>query len=168
MIYRNAPCAARLLAITYYNARAMTKSASITVHVHASAAHAFPLFDPVNEMNWDPQWNPELLGSRVEEGLVFLVGDGEEKATWVIDRYDPIAHVIGYVAVTKSMLTRIRIQVVPDGIQSVASVTYTRTALNPESEAAVKHFAAHFPTQAQHWEAAINSYLERAKNQSNH
>ena len=141
----------------------MTRSASIVVHVHAPPDVAFPLFDPVNETKWDPEWKPVLLGERVEEGLVFLVDDGGKKSTWLIDRYDPDTRTVAYVVVTPSMLTRIRIQVVPDGPQSVATVAYTRTALDEDGVKMVEHFAVHFPSQAPHWEGAINGYLDSAK-----
>jgi len=138
---------------------ALTKTASIVVHVHASADAAFPLFDPVNETKWDPEWKPRLLGDRVDEGLVFVVGDGDGKSTWLIDRYDVSTRSIGYVVVGKSLLTRIAIHVAPAGTQSTATVTYTRTALDDDGRNAVERFAAHFPTQAPHWEGAINGYL---------
>jgi|GEM_PF-5532463 len=141
----------------------MTASASIVVRVHAPADVAFPLFDPVNETKWDPDWKPRLLGPRVEEGLVFLVGDGDDKSTWLIDRYEPAARSIGYVAVTASLVTRIHIVVVPDGARSVATVTYARTALDGHGAKAVEHLAAHFGAQGPHWEAAINGYLDAAK-----
>lgn len=137
----------------------MTKSATIVVHVHASADAAFPLFDPINEMKWDPDWKPQLLGDRVAEGLVFLVNDNGDKSTWLIDRYDPVTRTIAYVALRGSTLTRIRIDVSPDGDQSLARVAYTRTALDDAGVKAVEHFAAHFPSQGPHWESAINGYL---------
>jgi hypothetical protein len=139
---------------------AMTQTATIVVHLHADADAAFPLFDPVNESKWDPDWKPQLLGGRVEEGLVFLVEQGGSKSTWVVDRYDPPARTIGYVVVTATTLTRILIRITPNDTQSVATVTYTRTALDEHGINDVEHFAAHFPSQAPHWERAINDYLD--------
>ena len=138
----------------------MTRTVTILVHVDADADTAFPLFDPVNETKWDSSWKPKLLGDHVEEGLVFLVEHGGKKSTWVVDRYDPENRTIGYIAVTASILTRILISVTASDSTSVATVTYTRTALNEDGACEVERFAAHFPSQASHWEEAINSYLD--------
>jgi hypothetical protein len=138
---------------------ALTKTARIVLHLNAPADSAFPLFDPVNETKWDPQWKPRLLGDRVEEGLVFLVGDGESRSTWLLDRYDPVHYRIAYVVAGPSTLTRIAIELRPTQSTSVATVTYTKTALDPDAVPSVEHFAAHFPAEAPHWESAINSVL---------
>jgi hypothetical protein len=129
------------------------------LHLNATPAVAFPLFDPVNESKWDPYWKPHLLGDRVEEGLVFLVGDGPDRMTWMIDRYDPAAHRISYVVAGPSTLTRIAIQLVSEGRGSKATVTYTKTALDAQAIPKVEHFAQHFPLEREHWESAINSIL---------
>src|SRR5579884_3641475 len=70
------------------SATTVTEIASIVLHLNAAPDAAFPLFDPVHESKWDPRWQPHLLGNRVEEGLVFLVGDGDDRTTWMIDRYE--------------------------------------------------------------------------------
>lgn len=137
----------------------MTKTATIVLHLNAPANIAFPLFDPVNETKWDPQWKPRLLGDRVAEGLVFLVGEGESRTAWLVDRYDPADHRIAYVVAGRSTLTRIAIQLQDARSASTATVTYTKTALDPEAVASVEHFAAHFPLEAPHWETAINGVL---------
>ena len=140
----------------------MTKSASIVLHLNASPGTAFRLFDPVNESKWSPDWKPRLLGSRVEEGLVFLVGEGEGRTTWLLDRYDPANHRIAYVVAAPSVLTRIVIGLKPHGPGAVATVTYIKTALDEHATASVEHFVEHFPAEQSHWESAINAALERA------
>lgn len=137
----------------------VTKSASIVLHLHAAPDVVFPLFDPVNEMKWDPSWKPQLLGDRIEEGLVFLVGDGEDRATWVVDRYDPVARRIGYVVAGRSTLTRIIVQVQAAGVESKATVTYKKTALDDDAVSNVTTFGEHFAQEQSHWEAAINAVL---------
>src|SRR6185312_4595855 len=112
-----------------------------------------------NEAKWDPDWKPRLLGNRVEDGLVFLVGDGADRATWLIDRYDPAAHRIAYVVAEQSTLTRIFVDVEPDGAGSRATVTYLKTALDAQAIPKVEHFARHFPLERDHWESAINAIL---------
>jgi len=139
----------------------MTRSASIVLHLNALPSAAFPMFDPVNETKWDPQWKPRLLGARVEEGLAFLVGDGEHRTTWLVDRYDPVNHRIAYVVAAPSVLTRIVIGLNADERGTVATVTYTKTALDEHAAPSVEHFVQHFPAEQTHWESAINAALER-------
>lgn len=140
----------------------MTKSVSFELHLRASPDAAFPLFDPVNEMRWDPQWKPRLIGDTVDEGLVFLVGEGEHRTTWLLDRYDPIGHHIAYVVSARSTLTRILINLRPEAGGCAATITYLKTALDPQALPSIEHFAKHFPLERQHWESAINAVLEPA------
>lgn len=139
----------------------MTKSVSISLRLNASPEAAFPMFDPVNETKWDPQWKPQLLGSRVEEGLVFLVGEGKQRTTWLLDRYDPIHHHIAYVVAGPSVLTRIVIGLKPANAGTIANVTYIKTALDEDGNASIDHFVKHFPAEQPHWESAINAALAR-------
>ena len=139
----------------------MTKHVHFTLQLNAPPAAAFPLFDPVNETKWDPDWKPQLLGDRVEEGLVFLVGDGRDRTTWLLDRYEPNAFRIAYVVAARSTLTRINIALEPRAGGSTATVTYTKTALDSEGVTIVDHFIEHFPSERRHWESAINAVLDR-------
>lgn len=138
---------------------ALTLAATIVLHLNAAPAVAFPFFDPVNETRWDPTWQPQLLGDRVREGLVFLVGDGDARAVWLVDRYDPQTHHVAYVVTAAHVLSRIDITLQPTTTGSVATVAYTKTALDDEGEPIVRHFAGHFPSQRRHWESAINAVL---------
>ena len=139
---------------------AVTVQASIVLHLAAPPAIAFPMFDPVNETKWDPSWNPALLGGTVRQGLVFLTDDERGRATWLLDRYDPASYSLRYVVTAPQTLDQIDISLRPDGdTQSIATVTYTRTSLDPAADERVKHFGMHFPLQASHWESAINGVL---------
>lgn len=141
----------------------MTERASFTVRLAASPSEAFPYFEPANEMQWDPDWHPRLLGDRVEAGLVFLVGEGDDRATWVLDVYDPASHRIGYVAVSSTIATRISIDVRADGGGCVATVVYEKTALGEDAVEMVKHVMRHLPSQAPHWESAIGAAINRRR-----
>lgn len=139
---------------------ALTVQASMTLHLAAAPEAAFPLFDPVNESRWDPGWNPQLLGTRVQQGLVFLTDDDRGRSTWLLDVYDPQKYVIRYVVNSPSILDQIDIALQSAGPnRTIATVTYTRTALDPKMEDSVRHFGEHFPSHAAHWESAINSVL---------
>jgi hypothetical protein len=141
-----------------------TARASITLHLHAAPDRAFPMFDPVNESLWAPDWRPTLLGDgRVAEGLVFTTDEQNDRATWLLDRYDRKLGTIRYIIVRTSTLTTIDIIVVPDAGNSIATVTYTRTALDSTAVDAVSEFPHHFSTQGPHWETAINAALDAGK-----
>jgi hypothetical protein len=137
-------------------------TASITLHLHAGADRAFPMFDPVNEARWSPGWRPAFLGGlRVAAGMVFTTEDHSGRATWLLDRYDLSAHVLRYVVFRPAELSMLDISVQPAGPDaSVATVAYTKTALDASAAAGVAAFAHHFPSQGPHWESAINAALE--------
>jgi hypothetical protein len=140
-----------------------TVRTSIALHIHASADHAFPMFNPVNESRWDPDWKPTFVGGmRVASGLVFTTHDENGRTPWLLDRYDTNRRVIRYVLVHPRTLSTIDITVIPDGAKaSVATVTYTRTALDTGGVASVRSLARHFPGQRPHWEQAINATVSR-------
>jgi hypothetical protein len=127
------------------------------------------MFDPVNEALWAPDWRPALLGEgRVASGLVFTTDDAHGRGTWLLDRYDPERRIIRYVTFRPTTLTTIDIAVEPlDPGSSVATVTYTRTALDSSAIAEVTDFARHFPHEGAHWEAAINAALDAQKRPAN-
>jgi hypothetical protein len=92
--------------------------------------------------------------------LVFLVGDGEKRTTWMIDRYEPETSIISYVVAAPSTLARIRIELRPANRRSIATVTYRKTALDDVGAKEVTAFVRHFPSQGPHWERAINAALK--------
>ncbi|MBV8489644.1 MAG: hypothetical protein JO199_03865 [Candidatus Eremiobacteraeota bacterium] len=142
--------------------RALSVRASIAITLEGTPSEAFPFFDPVHETQWDPEWRPQLLDDRVREGLVFFVGEGADRVTWVIARYDERAPRIAYVNVGRSIATRIEIALAPKGSERcTATVDYEKTALDADAESSVRHFAAHFPTQGPRWESAINAVLRK-------
>ena len=138
-----------------------TVRATIVLRLNAAADRAFPMFDPVNETRWSPDWHPTLLGDgHVAAGLVFTTIDEHGRTPWLLDRYDARAREIRYVITRPATLTTIDIAVIPDGARaSVATVTYTRTALEAGAVDSVRAFAHDFPSQGPHWESAINAAL---------
>ena len=76
-------------------------------------------------------------------------------------------HSIRYVVFRPTTLTTVDINVIPqDAGSSVATVTYTRTALDSSAVEPVTHFAQHFPMEGPHWEGAINAALDADKTRS--
>jgi hypothetical protein len=59
----------------------------------------FPLFSPLGEKSWVPQWDPELLhpaGATWEQGLVFRTNEESGDAIWVVSRLERSDHQVEY------------------------------------------------------------------------
>jgi hypothetical protein len=142
-------------------------SAVMTLQLAGPADAAFVMFDPVHESLWSPHWKPQFLGEpNVATGLVFVtVGRAGTQTVWLLDRYDAAARSMRYVNVTAGRtLTQLDITVVPRGpASSEATLRRVETALDPAATDDVRAFAREFPTQAPHWEAAINDALRRSR-----
>ena len=76
-------------------------SREFTFNVKARPPNVFPLLCPVREYDWIPNWSCEMIYS--ESGVAefscvfrtgFLSGDPE---VWVVSRYEPDNHTIGFV-----------------------------------------------------------------------
>jgi len=149
-------------------------SAQVSARVHAERSFSITLrapvdaatsaFGPVVEQAWSPDWRPAFIHpSRpaAVEGAVFTVDEGPLKQIWLLQTWDLKHHVVRYVAVdphAKVSVITITVSSI-SGRMSRATVSFARTALSAEGDAQVRHFAAHFVSQAPHWESAINAYF---------
>ncbi|HEV2688505.1 MAG TPA: hypothetical protein VGV35_08115 [Bryobacteraceae bacterium] len=137
---------------------------NITFDLPAPPATALPLFGPVRESEWSPQWNPAILfpaDQRQVAGAVFTTKQQDAEMVWMLITYDQAALRVEYVIVWPGMCaTRLDISLKPSGPNaSQASVTYRRTALSEAGDKYVKDFAARFPSQRDHWQQAISTRL---------
>ena len=147
------------------------RTESFTLALNAPVAEALPLFGPVREAEWSPDWAPQFIhppeGAQ-RDGVVFTTrhGAAQRIQLWVLTEYDAVAGRITYVVTEPEFLvTEIKIRVVPDGVDGAgcrATVTYRRSALDPSANPVVEHLDAHWAAaQRPHWEAAIRSALAR-------
>jgi hypothetical protein len=140
-------------------------SASIELHLNASPDAAFPLFGPVRESEWAPDWSPvwiyPLDPRQTADGAVFTTPHGTGVSTWVMTVYDTERRTVEYVNfIPGQRVTQISITVGPDtAAASVARVSYRVTAVSDEGSAFVAHFAKEFPGEGPHWEKAINDSI---------
>ena len=146
--------------------RAAVRSFAIELPVPVAAAA--PLFGPVREREWAPQWAPLFVQPAApaqEEGAVFTTSDAHGESLWVLTDYDPDAGRIGYVALQPGVVVaQLRIGLRPAGDSAcVATVTSRRTALSPAGNELVDRFAEHFAQQGAHWQQAIAGALQRAQ-----
>jgi hypothetical protein len=150
--------------------RGQSVSRTGMIELNAPADKAFPLFTPLLEKNWAPEWNPQIIypaNGQVQQGMVFKVSNpGEPDSVWTVLSYDPQQRRIEYLYVTPGLrLVRISIEcreLTPRS--SSASVTYAVTSLSRAGEAYLEGFSeAKSAERMQHWARAINGYLQKVK-----
>jgi hypothetical protein len=138
---------------------------TMTLDLVAAADSVFPLFGPVREASWAPDWHPRMVfptdGSQSADGAVFIVAEGSRDVVWVMTEYDPSARIVRYVHVAPNdYVGQIDIDVTPvSATRARARVTYTLTAISDSGAQVVTRFRAHFGRLAPHWTSAINRYL---------
>ena len=126
-----------------------------------------PLFGANEERKWSPDWNPQFIypqPARDQPGMVFQVTHGQHSSTWVNTAFDLAGGHIQYAYVLNdAMVTVIDIHLsrLSDHKTAVA-VVYERTALIPEANEHVQHFAKGDERAGKEWDDAINGYLAKA------
>src|SRR5256885_3730259 len=111
------------------------RTQSFTIILNGSVADVTPLFGPVREAEWAPDWSPRFIhpsqGAQ-REGVVFTTtgADGKNRL-WLLITYDLGNGRVEYVVITPAFAANeIKIRVLPDGEQhSKATITYRRAAL---------------------------------------
>ena len=144
------------------------RAQSFTIGLNGSVADVTPLFGPVREAEWAPDWSPRFIHPAQgvqREGVVFTTtsGDGRDRL-WLLTTYDLPNGRVEYVVITPAFTaSEIKIRVLSDGERhSRATITYPRFALAPEGNTEVAKLDAHWTEQQQiHWETAINEALAR-------
>jgi hypothetical protein len=139
-----------------------------TIALNGSVADVTPLFGPVREVEWAPDWAPRFIHPPQgvqREGVVFTTATGRGKDRfWLLTTYDVKNGRVEYVVVTPAFTaSEIKIRVFPNGEQHCkATITYRRSALVPEGNEEVANLDAHWAEeQRMHWETAINEALTR-------
>jgi hypothetical protein len=95
---------------------------------------------------------------------VFKVAHGQHNAVWINTALDLTAGHIQYAYVLNdAMATLIDIYATPRGPQKTAvTVVYERTALIPEANEHVQHFAKGDENAGKEWGDAMNAYFAKA------
>lgn len=145
------------------------RAQSFTIGLNGSVADVTPLFGPVRESEWAPDWSPRFIHpvqGEQREGVVFTTtsGDGRDRL-WLLTTYDLRNGRVEYVVMTPAFTaSEIKIRVLSDGERhSRATITYRRSALAPEGNTEVAKLDEHWAEQQRiHWETAINKALTRA------
>jgi hypothetical protein len=146
------------------------RTESFTIGLNGSVADVAPLFGPVREAEWAPDWSPRFIhpAQAVQrEGAVFTTttAHGRDRV-WLLTTYDITNGRVEYVVMTPAFTANeIKIRVVPDGEQHCkATITYRRSALTPEGNEEVAKLDAHWAEEQRiHWEMAINEALAKGR-----
>ena len=133
---------------------------------NAAFEQVTPLFGANEERKWSPEWNPQFVypqPAKDQPGMVFTIMHGQHEAIWVNTAFDLAAGHIQYTYILNdAMATLIDIHLKREGTQKTGvSVVYERTALIPEANEHVQHFAHGDAKADKEWEAAINGYLSK-------
>ena len=144
------------------------RTQAFTIRLNGSVAEVTPLFGPVREVEWAPDWSPHFIypAEGVQrEGAVFTTASAHGgDRLWLLTTYDVANGRVDYVVVTPAFAANeIRIRVVPDGEQHCkATITYRRSALATEGNEEVAKLDAHWAAEQRiHWETAINQALSK-------
>lgn len=122
----------------------------------------FPLFDPVNEIKWSPDFVITSLYPRpfaVIQGAVFqTVHDQQHTTTWLVDTYDKADGRIDYVLFNPdNRITKITIRCRALGADKTeVTVSYAVTGLSVTGNMHVAHYDRAFLDE---WRVAIEGYF---------
>jgi hypothetical protein len=101
-----------------------------TLRVDDDVSKVFPLFSPLGEKSWVPNWNPELLyppDTEWDQGLIFTT----EGAVWVVAALDRATHTVSYYRVEPDRLVaNVRVSCRPErSNRTEVEVSYTFVGL---------------------------------------
>jgi hypothetical protein len=145
------------------------RTQSFTIALNGSVSDVTPLFGPVREAEWAPEWSPRFIhpaqGAQ-EEGVVFTTSGHSKDRLWLLTAYDIREGWVEYVVVTPALTaSEIKIRVVPDGEQHCkATINYRLSALTSGGNEEVAKLGADWAeAQRIHWEKAINGALAKGR-----
>ena len=140
------------------------KQTSNTGHfeVQAPIDKVFPLFDPLNEPKWSPDFRMTPiypLPFVVAKDAIFATArHGGHDATWVINLYEPVSYRIEYLLFKPDFQVR-RISIACVSLapnRTAVSVTYRVTGV---SEQGNRHLSDYGPEFIAEWGPAIAAYF---------
>jgi len=143
------------------------RTQSFTIMLNGSVSDVTPLFGPVHEAEWVPDWSPRFIHPAQgvqREGVIFTTTSRGRGRLGLLTTYDVKNGRVEYVVVTPAFTANeIRIRVVPDGEQHCkATITYRYSALAPEGNEEVAKLGEHWAEEQRiHWETAINEALAK-------
>src|SRR5438093_11037248 len=129
------------------------RTQSFTIALNGSVADVTPLFGPVREAEWAPDWSPHFIHPAQgvqREGVVFTTTSGHGKdRLWLLMTFDVSNGQVEYVVMTPAFTASgVMVRVVPDVEQHCkATITYRRSALAPRGNEELAKLDAHCAEQ---------------------
>ena len=119
---------------------------------------------PVREYDWIPDWDPEVVYTEsgiAEKECVFVTGEGEFHATWVITLYDAPKHIEMYKITADVSVAKVTAKVSPlDDGQSAVDISYSLTSLGTGGDYALEQLTPErYEAFMKEWEKQVNHYL---------
>ncbi len=137
-----------------------------TIQLSAPPDQVFPLFEPLGEKLWAPNWEPVMIyppAGSPETNAVFTTREHDGPPTvWIIAQFDPAQFQIIYVRVAPhSHVATIAVHCASEGAEmTTARVSYTFTGLTAQGNAYVNTFSEdYYHAWILQWERAITHYL---------
>lgn len=154
-----------MAAIAQMEYQRISRTAEIVVD--ALVQVAFPLFDPVNEMNWVRGWTPRFIYPTdfvTQEQAIFITPcrfDNEEDYHWVITKFIPDQYHVEYMVSTRERIWWIEVKCISlESNQTKASITYQFTGLTENGNNLNRiALAKMYQHELIDWQEAINHYL---------
>ena len=136
--------------------------------VDAPFEQVVPLFGANAERKWAHDWNPQFVypnPARDQQGMVFTVAHGQYSSVWVNTALDLTAGHVQYTYVLNdAMATLIDIHATRQSAQrTLVTVVYERTALLPEANEHVQHFAKGDENAGKEWGDQMNAYFAKGR-----
>jgi hypothetical protein len=146
-----------------FTAKRVNRSA--TILLNGGIDNVFFLFEPEPEKKWADGWNFDIIYSRsgnAEEFMMFqTAGHGDDKALWIITKYDKHEKIIQYTVTDPAYVTVITITCskVTDHTTDV-TISFAMTGLNDNGNKQIDVLITHmYQDNMKDWEEAINYYL---------
>jgi hypothetical protein len=124
---------------------------------------AFPLFSPLGERSWVPDWQPELLdpfGASWERGQVFRTEEGGREAVWLVTHLDAAAHEVEYHRVCSGRyVARVAVRChALSGETTAVEVGYRFVGLSPEGNTEIEIMTPEaYAQKMEHWKEWIET-----------
>lgn len=149
---------------TEFTSEKLSRTAEIVLE--GDPGEVFPLFNPLEEPKWAPQFQPIVIypaDRQVQEGMTFKTAANEHEGelVWRINEYDEATLHLQYLVFNQRQVFTITIDCSElDDRKTLARVTYDFIALGQPGVASNQARADRiFADDLSDWEKAINRYV---------
>lgn len=134
-----------------------------TLTVDRPVDEAFPLFSPIGEKAWVPDWTPELIHPADRdwaEGQIFCTPLDSGRAVWVVNRLDAVSHRVSYHRVEpEHLVARIDVECRPAGTgRTDVTTSYEFISLSESGDATIAGMTQEaYEAKMKQWEEWIGN-----------